>query len=183
MLICCLGGEIGRVWERTKSQWFVRRGVRERRSRGRPVGESCSPPFLENHHVGIGTDHEVRRLLEVFGVLKQVNTIKDVESVHYESLVSEYERLVRIICEDHTSAADAHIQDERIRRALRAEIEAECNEIIEYRLAAERWKLEIDSRSKDRLVSFGEKLSCRFMAALLQDRVSAICERFGIVID
>ena len=121
-----------------------------------------------------GTDEGICRLLEIFGVLKQVNTIKDVESVHYESLVSEYERLVRVICEDHTSAADSHIQDERIRRALRAEIEGECNEIIDYRLAAERWKLEIDSRSKDRMVSFGEKLSCRFMAALLQDRVSSI---------
>lgn len=112
------------------------------------------------------------RLLEVFAVLKQANAIKDVESVHYESLVAEYERLVKVICDDHTSAADLHIQNERIRQALRAEIEAECNEIIDYRLAAERWKLEIDSRSKDRVVSFGEKLSCRFMAALLQDRVS-----------
>lgn len=105
-------------------------------------------------------------------MLKQINTIKDIESVHYESLVNEYERLVRVICEDHTSAIDSHIQDEKIRKDLRAEIAAECNEIIDYRVAAERWKLEIDSRSKDRVVGFGEKLSCRFMAALLQDRVS-----------
>lgn len=54
------------------------------------------------------------------------------------------------------------------------EIEAECRELIDFRLAAERWKLEIDSRSKDRIVSFGEKLSCRFVAALLLDRVSII---------
>jgi aspartokinase len=46
--------------------------------------------------------------------------------------------------------------------------------LIDFRLAAERWKLEIDSRSKDRIVSFGEKLSCRFVAALLLDRVSII---------
>jgi aspartate kinase len=30
--------------------------------------------------------------------------------------------------------------------------------------------LEVDGRSKDRIVSFGEKLSCRFLAALLRDR-------------
>jgi aspartate kinase len=46
----------------------------------------------------------------------------------------------------------------------------ECKEILDFRIAAERWHLEIDARSKDRIVSFGEKLSCRFVAALLQDR-------------
>jgi aspartate kinase len=92
--------------------------------------------------------------------------------VHYDSLVAEYERLVHVICEDHVSAAELHIQDESIRARLKAEIKDECNEVIDYRLAAERWHLEIDSRSKDRIVSFGEKLSCRFVAALLQDRVS-----------
>lgn len=109
-------------------------------------------------------------------MLKAVNSIKDVESVRYEGLVEEYERLVKIICEDHVAAAESHINDERIRNTLKTDIEAECNEIIDYRVAAERWKLEIDARSKDRLVSFGEKLSCRFMAALLQDRVSLIAD-------
>ncbi|TVY21239.1 Aspartate kinase FUB3 [Lachnellula arida] len=110
------------------------------------------------------------RLLEIYGVLESVNSLKDPESVHYESLVTEYERLVRVISEDHVSAAQSHIQDERIRLKLTKEIQAECNELIDYRLAAERWHLEIDSRSKDRIISFGEKLSCRFVAALLQDR-------------
>ncbi|PVH85550.1 aspartate kinase-like protein [Cadophora sp. DSE1049] len=110
------------------------------------------------------------RLLEVFGVLEEVNSIKDIESVHYESLVTEYERLVHIICEDHVHAARTHIQDESIQAALVKEIEDECKEIVEYREAAQRWHLEIDGRSKDRIVSFGEKLSCRFVASLLQDR-------------
>ena len=110
------------------------------------------------------------RLLEVFGVLEEVNSVKDIESVHYESLVTEYERLVHVICEDHVHAARTHILDESIQAALVKEVEDECKEIVEYREAAQRWHLEIDGRSKDRIVSFGEKLSCRFVASLLQDR-------------
>jgi aspartate kinase len=104
-------------------------------------------------------------------VLESVNSIKDPETVHYESLVNEYERLVHIIAGDHVAAAESHIQDETIRARLIREVRGECQEIIDYRHAAERWHLEIDSRSKDRIISFGEKLSCRFIAALLQDRV------------
>jgi len=111
------------------------------------------------------------RLLEVFSVLKTTNALKDTESTHHETLVKQYEDLVQVICDDHVSAAESHIDDERIRSGLVEDIKKECLEIVEFRVAAERWKLEIDSRSQDRLVSFGEKLSCRFMAALLQDRV------------
>lgn len=109
-------------------------------------------------------------LLEVYGVLKAINQVKDNESVHYESLVNEYQRLVSVILEDHLTAAEGHIRDAEIRANLRRDIELECKEILDYRIAAERFHLEIDGRSKDRIVSFGEKLSCRFLAALLQDR-------------
>jgi len=111
------------------------------------------------------------RLLEIYSVLESVNTVKDTESVHYDSLVTEYERLVQVICDDHVGAAGTYIQQEHIRSPLIKDMIAECNEILEYRLAAERWHLEIDSASKDFLISFGEKLSCRFLAALLEDRV------------
>lgn len=54
---------------------------------------------------------------------------------------------------------------------------------MEYIIASKRFKLEINSRSKDRVVSFGERLSCRFMAYVLRDRVcgsgneSYVCAR------
>ncbi|KAH8683291.1 Aspartate/glutamate/uridylate kinase [Tricladium varicosporioides] len=110
------------------------------------------------------------RLLEIYGVLKNVNQLKDHDTVHYDTLVNEYERLVQVILEDHISAAHSHIQTEGLRSKLIKQFQDECKEVIDYRIAAERWHLEIDSRSKDRIVSFGEKLSCRFIAALLQDR-------------
>lgn len=117
----------------------------------------------------------LHRLLEVFALLHEVNAIKDKEDAHYESRVNEYERLVQVICDDHIAAAYTHIQDQEICRTLKGLIVAECTEILDYRLAAERWHLEIDSRSKDRIISFGEKLSCRFLTALLEDKVTLAC--------
>lgn len=46
----------------------------------------------------------------------------------------------------------------------------ECQLLTEYLEAAKRFHLEVNSRAKDRVISFGEKLSCRFMAYLLKDR-------------
>lgn len=139
--------------------------VRERRWKVPRVGEQ-----LYEEHPTNKADCRFGRLLELFGVLQEVNAIKDTDSVHYESLVSEYERLVYVIRDDHINAANLQIQDETIKANLVKEIESECNELIDYRQAAERWHLEINGRSKDRVVSFGEKLSCRFVAALLEDR-------------
>jgi aspartate kinase len=90
--------------------------------------------------------------------------------VHYETLTNEYERLVQVICEDHVSATNSQIRDESIRSILIKEIEDECKEITDFRVVVQRYNLEVDGRSKDRIVSFGEKLSCRFLAALLRDR-------------
>lgn len=109
--------------------------------------------------------------MEIYGVLDSIHAIKDMHCVHYETLVAEYERLVAVIREDHMCAARKHITGDKALAKLVQAIDAECNEITDYRVAAERWHLEIDSRSKDRLVSFGEKLSCQFITALLEERV------------
>jgi aspartate kinase len=85
-------------------------------------------------------------------------------------LVREYERLIAVILEDHISAANEYIQDADVRAALIRDMNKECSDLLEFRQAQEKFKLAIDSRSKDRVVSYGEKLSCRFMAALLRDR-------------
>lgn len=137
------------------------------------VGETCPTPYAS-------FADRIARLLEVFGILKAVTaTIKDTESVHHESLVAEYKRLVQIICDDHIEAAKFHIKDPKICSALVDDIIAECDRILDFRLVVLEWNLEIDSRSKDRVVSFGEKLSCRFITALLEDRVGFNCLKWA----
>lgn len=81
------------------------------------------------------------------------------------------------ICNDHVFAAESFIKDHALRETLIQTIKDECQELVEYIVAAKRFNLEINSRAKDRVISFGEKLSCRFMAALLQDVVST---HFGL---
>ena len=73
------------------------------------------------------------------------------------------------ICDDHVSAAEYSLQDPKIKSVLISQIKEECQKLIEYIIAAKRFNLEINARSKDRVISFGEKLSCQLMAALLED--------------
>ena len=76
-----------------------------------------------------------------------------------------------MICEDHITAARAHVENPHLLAELEKAIEKECETLKDYRVVAERFHLDVDSRSKDRLVSFGERLSCKFVTAILQDRV------------
>jgi aspartate kinase len=78
---------------------------------------------------------------------------------------------VQDVCSDHSEAASTFIRDPQLLALCQEETEKECRELVEYLDAAKRFHLEINSRAKDRVVSFGEKLSCRFMTYLLKDRV------------
>lgn len=86
-------------------------------------------------------------------------------------LIDEANGIIGDICSDHTLAAESTIRDPELKDALKQDIKNECQELVEYIQASKRFKLEINSRSKDRVVSFGERLSCRFMTYVLRDRV------------
>lgn len=88
-----------------------------------------------------------------------------------EALIEQARGLIMDICNDHVFAAGVFVRDPGLRDALAGKIEAECQELTEYILAAKRFNLEINARAKDRVISFGEKLACLFMAVLLQDAV------------
>lgn len=75
------------------------------------------------------------------------------------------------ICNEHVYAVKSFVKNPELQSAVSKEIEGDCQELIDYVLAAKRFNLEVNARSKDRVVSFGEKLSCRFMTAMLKDRV------------
>jgi aspartate kinase len=107
--------------------------------------------------------------------------VPESDAVHQDSLINQFEGLVSVICEDHIQAAKTYIRDPSLQESVSKDIEKECKEILEYRLAAKQWELvkNLPVKSKDRIVSYGEKLSCRFMTALLRDRVS-IYDKFCV---
>ncbi|KAK4241105.1 Aspartate/glutamate/uridylate kinase [Achaetomium macrosporum] len=109
------------------------------------------------------------RLIEIY---KKLRAIVGAASQHdaQEQLLSDAKHLVQEICVDHIAAADTFVRDRQLSSLLKADTEVECQLLIDYLVAAKRFNLEINSRAKDRVVSFGEKLSCRFMTCLLKDR-------------
>lgn len=84
-------------------------------------------------------------------------------------LVETAQQLIHDICNEHVSSAKVSVSDPELRDALCKEIEIECRELAEYVAAIKRFNLEVNARSKDRVISFGEKLSCRFMTYVLRD--------------
>ncbi|PHH75032.1 hypothetical protein CDD82_4620 [Ophiocordyceps australis] len=114
------------------------------------------------------------RLLGVYSKLRgfapaSAAKFKDDAENDSEALIEQARGLIKDICTDHVSAAESYIRDDSLRKSLVVKTEAECQELTEYIVAARRFNLEINSRSKDRVISFGEKLACLFMTALLQD--------------
>ncbi|UKZ83603.1 hypothetical protein TrVFT333_011412 [Trichoderma virens FT-333] len=108
------------------------------------------------------------RLLSVYTKLKSIATPISSEEKQQE-LIEQAAGLINDVCNDHVTATETFVKGPELRDALVAKIKAECQELIEYIMATRRFNLEINSRSKDRVISFGEKLSCLFMTTLLQD--------------
>jgi aspartate kinase len=70
---------------------------------------------------------------------------------------------------NHIDLAESHIQTPEIRVHLKNHIDDECT-LITRILEAAQTLGEISPRSRDKVMSAGEKLSCRLIAALLQDQ-------------
>ncbi|AEO63267.1 7e0bcbb5-7d19-403f-8a64-685b75cda2f6 [Thermothielavioides terrestris] len=109
------------------------------------------------------------RLIEVYKKLRAIGAAASNYDVK-EQLLNDAKHIVQDICSDHVAAADSFIRDPELGALLKADTEMECQLLVDYLGAAKRFNLEINSRAKDRVVSFGEKLSCRFMTCLLKDR-------------
>ena len=80
-----------------------------------------------------------------------------------------YENIINTIRDDHIQAAKSYINSSNILGSLSKGIEDECQDLITFLAAAQRVG-EISIKSTDRIISKGEILSSRFMAALLLDR-------------
>ncbi|KAF2026631.1 aspartate kinase [Setomelanomma holmii] len=80
-----------------------------------------------------------------------------------------YDEIVEAIRIDHIQAAKDTIQSAEILAAFTDEVNAECESLTKILESAQHLE-EVTSRAEDKIVSKGEKLSCRYMAALLNDR-------------
>jgi aspartate kinase len=76
---------------------------------------------------------------------------------------------VEAIRADHVQAAQKMITSAQILQAYTDAVNAECEGLIKL-LESAQFLGEVTRRSEDKFISVGEKLSCRFMAALLEDR-------------
>ncbi|KAI0380778.1 aspartate kinase [Hypomontagnella monticulosa] len=109
------------------------------------------------------------RLLEVYKHLRSISAATSNEFTQSE-LVEKAKLVIQDICNEHILAVQLFVQNPELQQAVTSDIKDDCQELIDYIIAAKRFNLEVNARSKDRVVSFGEKLSCRFMTYLLKDR-------------
>ncbi|QUC18927.1 uncharacterized protein UV8b_03168 [Ustilaginoidea virens] len=146
---------------------------------GRVLENSPTRPSLSRNRVvvvcsarstGKKAEGTTSRLLAVYSRLKDVGLAYAIGSHDAQvALIEQAKGLIMDICNDHVFAAEALVKDASLRESLVRNIEAQCQELIEYIAAAKRFNLEINSRAKDRVISFGEKLACLYMTVLLQD--------------
>ncbi|KAK4913560.1 hypothetical protein LTR66_017202, partial [Elasticomyces elasticus] len=81
----------------------------------------------------------------------------------------EYESLVEAVRLEHNQVLQDQVKSVELRDQVTADINAECERVLKVLEAAQTLG-EISARCVDKVMSAGEKLSCRVMAALLQDR-------------
>ncbi|RMZ86197.1 hypothetical protein DV737_g191, partial [Chaetothyriales sp. CBS 132003] len=95
----------------------------------------------------------------------------------------EYRQLIEDVRQDHLETADIEVKSGELREQLKREIDVECNHVLRILEAAETLG-ETSPRSRDKVVSVGEKLSCQFMTVLLQaEGIEAEYVDFAHVID
>ncbi|KAF2275299.1 aspartate kinase [Westerdykella ornata] len=80
-----------------------------------------------------------------------------------------YDDIIEAIRADHVQAAENTIASPEILAAYTAGVDAEMVNLTKILESAQHLE-EVSSRVEDKIVSKGEKLSCMYMAALLQDR-------------
>lgn len=81
-----------------------------------------------------------------------------------------FNETVDLIRSEHFTAARSSIHNAAILRELELEIEHDCDSLRSFLFATQVID-EISPRSRDTIIGFGERLSCKVMTAILRDRV------------
>ncbi|KAM5513694.1 aspartokinase [Fusarium oxysporum f. sp. phaseoli] len=109
------------------------------------------------------------RLLQVYRTLRGIVAITQDPDMQ-ELLFDRLRSIIRDIRDDQVATVQIYILRQDIRDETIRQITADCQELLDYTSAAKRFNLDINGKAKDKMVSFGEKLSCRLMVAMLRDR-------------
>lgn len=80
----------------------------------------------------------------------------------------KYADIVEAIRNDHIKAAEVTVKAKTIVEQLKTDIDAECDGLIKL-LESARHLAEVSHATRDKIVSKGEKMSCLYMTAVLQD--------------
>jgi aspartate kinase len=80
-----------------------------------------------------------------------------------------YDDIVETIRVDHIQHARDTLKNAEVLARFEEEVNAECESLVKILESAQHLE-EVTSRAENKVVSKGEKLSCRYMAALLNDR-------------
>ncbi|KAF1957439.1 aspartate kinase [Byssothecium circinans] len=80
-----------------------------------------------------------------------------------------YDDIVEAIRVDHIQAAISTLKNAHVLAEFKTDVNAACESLVKILESAQHLE-EVTSRAENRIVSTGEKLSCRYMAALLNDR-------------
>ncbi|KAK5098890.1 hypothetical protein LTS08_006268 [Lithohypha guttulata] len=99
---------------------------------------------------------------------------------HYSK---SFHTLIDAVRADHIETAEKEIKTPELQARLKQEVNDECDLVIRILEAAQTLG-ETSPRSRDKVMSVGEKLSCRFMTALLEEHgVPAQYVDFADIID
>jgi len=80
----------------------------------------------------------------------------------------KYADIVEAIRNDHIHAAEVTVKDSVIVGHLKNDIDAECDGLVRL-LESARHLAEVSHATRDKIISKGEKMSCLYMTAVLQD--------------
>lgn len=95
-------------------------------------------------------------------LLRAARDAENAQSQHYVAFIEA-------VRQEHAQEAEDRIHSAELKTQLIAEINGDCEKVLKVLEAAQTLG-EISARCVDKVISTGEKLSCRLMAALLQDR-------------
>lgn len=98
----------------------------------------------------------------VNSLLLAARDAENAQSLHYTAFVEA----VRL---EHINVAEEQVKSPQLRLQAITDINGECERVLKVLEAAQTLG-EISARCVDKVISAGEKLSCRLMAAFLQDR-------------